>query len=139
MLQYLGIAAVIVVAVTAIFGTMAAIYRKVGPNQALIIFGVGDSKVVIGSGALVIPLFRTSSVLSLELMSFDVAPHKELYTHQGVAVHIEAVTQLKVKNDRESIMTAAEQFLGMSQDERSSQIQQAMEGHLRAIVGQLTV
>lgn len=139
MLQYLVVAGVIVVALAAIFASMAAIYRKAGPNEALIIFGVGEPKVVIGSGALVIPLFRTANVLSLELMSFDVAPHKELYTHQGVAVHIEAVTQLKVRNDRESIMTAAEQFLGMSQEERSSQIQQAMEGHLRAIVGQLTV
>lgn len=139
MLQYLIVAVVIVAALAAAFGTLAAIYRKAGPNEALIIYGVGEPRVVIGSGALVIPLFRTASVLSLELMSFDVAPHKELYTHQGVAVHIEAVTQLKVKNDRASIMTAAEQFLGMSPDERSNQIQQAMEGHLRAIVGQLTV
>lgn len=139
MFQYLVVAAVIVIALVTILGALASIYRKVGPNEALIIYGVGEPKVVIGSGALVIPLFRTANVLSLELMSFDVAPHKELYTHQGVAVNIEAVTQLKVKNDRESIMTAAEQFLGMSQEERSSQIQQAMEGHLRAIVGQLTV
>ena len=49
--------------------------------------------------------------LSLELMSFDVAPQQDLYTKQGVAVTVEAVAQIKVKSDPESIRTAAEQFL----------------------------
>jgi len=48
--------------------------------------------------------------LSLELMSFDVAPQQSLYTNQGVAVTVEAVAQLKVKSDiRCPIRTAAEQ------------------------------
>jgi len=43
--------------------------------------------------------------LSLELMSFDVAPQQDLYTKQGVAVTVEAVAQIKVKSDRESVLT----------------------------------
>src|SRR5207249_2332428 len=75
----------------------------------------------------------------LELMSFDVVPTQELYTNQGVAVLIEAVTQLKVKNDLENVRTAAEQFLDKPSTERESAIRHVMEGHLRGIVGQLTV
>src|SRR5260221_2236662 len=72
-------------------------------------------------------------------MSFDVAPSQDLYTTQGVAVNVEAVTQIKVRSDRASIITAAEQFLSKRQEERENLIRLVMEGHLRGIVGQLTV
>ena len=77
--------------------------------------------------------------LSLELMSFDVAPQQDLYTKQGVAVTVEAVAQIKVKSDTESILTAAEQFLTKTDQEREGLIRLVMEGHLRGIIGQLTV
>jgi flotillin len=77
--------------------------------------------------------------LSLELMSFDVAPQQDLYTKQGVAVTVEAVAQIKVKSDRESIETAAEQFLTKTPPQREGLIRLVMEGHLRGIIGQLTV
>jgi flotillin len=77
--------------------------------------------------------------LSLELMSFDVAPKQDLYTRQGVAVTVEAVAQIKVKSDPESILTAAEQFLTKPPEEREGLIRLVMEGHLRGIIGQLTV
>ncbi len=77
--------------------------------------------------------------LSLELMSFDVAPQQDLYTKQGVAVTVEAVAQIKVKSDAESILTAAEQFLTKTDQEREGLIRLVMEGHLRGIIGQLTV
>jgi len=77
--------------------------------------------------------------LSLELMSFDVAPQQDLYTKQGVAVTVEAVAQIKVKSDTESIWTASEQFLTKTDQEREGLIKLVMEGHLRGIIGQLTV
>jgi flotillin len=72
-------------------------------------------------------------------MSFDVAPQQDLYTKQGVAVTVEAVAQIKVKSDPESILTAAEQFLTKDPGEREGLIRLVMEGHLRGIIGQLTV
>jgi flotillin len=77
--------------------------------------------------------------LSLELMSFDVAPQQDLYTKQGVAVTVEAVAQIKVKSDPESILTASEQFLTKLPQDREALIRLVMEGHLRGIIGQLTV
>ena len=84
-------------------------------------------------------MVQSARELSLELMSFDVAPQQDLYTKQGVAVTVEAVAQIKVKSDHESILTAAEQFLSKSPEEREGLIRLVMEGHLRGIVGQLTV
>jgi flotillin len=84
-------------------------------------------------------MFETCRGLSLELMSFDVAPQQDLYTRQGVAVTVEAVAQIKVKSDPESIRTASEQFLTKNPQEREGLIRLVMEGHLRGIIGQLTV
>src|ERR1700759_237852 len=72
-------------------------------------------------------------------MSFDVAPAQDLYTRQGVAVTVEAVAQIKVKSDMQSIETASEQFLTKSSDQRESLIKLVMEGPRRGIIGQLTV
>ena len=118
---------------------LAGLYRRVGPNQGLIVYGMGHPKVVKGGGAIVWPMIQSADELSLELMSFDVAPPQDLYTQQGVAVTVEAVAQIKVKSDTESIMTAAEQFLRKSAEDRQNLIRLSMEGHLRGIVGQLTV
>lgn len=122
-----------------ILSIAARMFRKVGPNQALIVYGWGGTRVVNGGGALVLPFFQSGRELSLELMSFDVAPQQDLYTRQGVAVNVEAVAQLKVRSDATSIRTGAEQFLTKSQDERQEMIKLVMSGHLRGIVGQLTV
>jgi flotillin len=85
------------------------------------------------------PMIELCRELSLELMSFDVAPQQDLYTKQGVAVTVEAVAQIKVKSDTESILTASEQFLTKTPDQREGLIRLVMEGHLRGIIGQLTV
>src|SRR6202045_571660 len=118
---------------------MARLYRKAGPHEALIVYGLGGTRVVQGHGTLVLPMVQICKDLSLELMSFDVAPQQDLYTKQGVAVTVEAVAQIKVKSDMESILTASEQFLTKTDQEREGLIRLVMEGHLRGIIGQLTV
>src|SRR5688572_1324485 len=133
------IVGVLVVVLLLIAALIARLYRKVGPNEALIVYGFGGTKVVKGSGKVIWPMVQQARELSLELMSFDVAPTQDLYTNQGVAVNVEAVTQIKVKSDPVSIITAAEQFLEKPLEERKALIRLVMEGHLRGIVGQLTV
>src|SRR5215212_6621335 len=122
-----------------LLGFIAQMYRKVGPNEAFIVYGVGGTRVIKGGGTLIFPMIHSWMSLSLELMSFDVAPRQDLYTRQGVAVTVEAVAQIKVKSDQESILTAAEQFLSKTPQEREGFIRLVMEGHLRGIIGQLTV
>lgn len=130
----------LVVLVTVILLTLLArMFRKAGPNEALIVFGFRGPRVIKGHGTVIFPVIEHARELSLELMSFDVAPQQDLYTRQGVAVTVEAVAQIKVRSDQESILTAAEQFLTKSPDQREGLIRLVMEGHLRGIIGQLTV
>jgi flotillin len=128
-----------VLAVLLLAGMFARLYRKAGPHEALVVYGFRGTRIIKGRGSVIFPGVEICRLLSLELMSFDVAPQQDLYTKQGVAVTVEAVAQIKVKSDPESIQTAAEQFLTKSPPEREGLIRLVMEGHLRGIIGQLTV
>ena len=133
------IVGLMVLALILVFLMLARLVRKAGPNEALVVYGFRGTRVVKGHGTLVFPMLESCRELSLELMSFDVAPQQDLYTRQGVAVLVEAVAQIKIKSDRESIETASEQFLTKTPQEREGLIRLVMEGHLRGIIGQLTV
>src|SRR5271165_6285698 len=137
--EVLIIAWTAVAAIILLMAIFAKLYRKAGPNEALVVYGFRGPRVVKGHGTVILPMVESCRQLSLELMSFDVAPQQDLYTKQGVAVTVEAVAQIKVKSDPESIRTASEQFLTKLPPDREALIRLVMEGHLRGIIGQLTV
>src|SRR2546422_7202035 len=132
-------AGLLVLAILFAMAGFATLLRKVGPHEALIVYGIRGPRTVTNGGTILIPMLEQCRELSLELMSFDVAPQQSLYSNQGVAVTVEAVAQLKVKSDLVSIRTAAEQFLTKRPEQREGLIRLVMEGHLRGIIGQLTV
>ena len=129
----------------------ASRYTKVGPNQVLVISGrkhrIADPdgtardvgfRIVKGGGVFVWPVYEKVDILSLELLTIDVQT-PEVYTSKGVPVKVDGVAQIKVKGDDISIATASEQFLSKSTDEIKNVATQTMEGHLRAILGTMTV
>jgi flotillin len=138
-LEILVIAGLMALTVVFLISVFARLYRKAGPHEALVVYGFRGTRIIKGRGSVIFPMVENCRMLSLELMSFDVAPEQDLYTRQGVAVTVEAVAQIKVKSDPESIQTAAEQFLTKTPQEREGLIRLVMEGHLRGIIGQLTV
>src|SRR5208337_235312 len=97
------IAGLMVLIILFLMSMLARIYRKAGPHEALIVYGFRGTRIIKGHGTLIFPMVESCKELSLELMSFDVAPQQDLYTKQGVAVTVEAVAQIKVKSDDESI------------------------------------
>lgn len=114
--------------------------KKVGSNEALIVFGGRGTKIIVGGSAFVNPITEKHRIFPLELMAFEVAPSHQLYTSQGIAVQVEAIAQIKVRADEPArIRIAAEQFLSKTREERELFVRQLMEGHLRHIVGHLTV
>src|SRR5580693_2257588 len=117
-LELIIITGLMVLVLLFLMSMFAGLYRKAGPHQALVVYGVRGTRIIKGRGTVIFPMLETYRELSLQLMSFDVAPQQELYTQQGVAVTVEAVSQIKVKSDPESITTAAEQFLTKNDDER---------------------
>jgi flotillin len=71
-----------------LFSFLARLYRKAGPHEALVVYGFRGKRVITGRGTVVLPMIENCRDLSLELMSFDVAPQQDLYTKQGVAVTV---------------------------------------------------
>ena len=94
------IVGLLVLATLALSVLMGKMFRKAGPNEAIIVYGFRGPRVIKGGGAVIFPVVENSRQLSLELMSFDVAPQQDLYTKQGVAVTVEAVAQIKVRSDK---------------------------------------
>ncbi|HEY6345457.1 MAG TPA: SPFH domain-containing protein [Bryobacteraceae bacterium] len=137
--EILVISGLMALAILFLMAMLARLYRKAGPHQALVVYGMRGTRVIKGGGTVIWPMFENFRELSLQLMSFDVAPQQDLYTMQGVAVTVEAVSQIKVRSDPESVTTAAEQFLTKTDSEREGLIRLVMEGHLRGIIGQLSV
>jgi flotillin len=127
-------------------------YRKVGPNEVLIISGGGKRTVTdpdgtkkkigyrthIGGGTFVLPFVETAEVLSLEVFTVDVKT-PEVMTSKGIPVAVKGTSQVRVKSTNYDIRQAAEQFLGEGLQGMREVSLQIIEGHVRSTIGTMTV
>jgi len=141
-----------VVAVLLLLGlAFWARYKTVSPDEAMIVTGsfLGSKnvttdesgrriKIVRGGGAFILPVFQQAQFLSLLSHKLDVTT-PEVYTEQGVPVMTDAVAIIKIGGSVEDVATAAEQFMGKPTEALQSEAQEVLEGHLRAILGTMTV
>jgi flotillin len=123
--------------------------KKVGPNEALVISGRGERghdaeviegkyRIVSGGRTFVWPILERVDHLSLEIMTIDITT-PDVPTSQGVPVTVDGVAQIKIGSDENSIKTASIQFLSKSNTEIQHVAHETLAGHLRAILGTLTV
>ncbi len=117
-------------------------YRVPAPDEAMLVsggrFGRNGApfKVVTGHGAFVPPFFRKTSFLTLSMCEAEVA--EQCVTRQGISLNVRAVIAFKVGNDEESIVNAGQRFLS-DQDQMSTLTGRIFAGHLRSIIGSMTV
>src|SRR6188472_4552149 len=116
-------------------------YRVPAPDQAMLISGgraAGNApfRVVTGHGAYIMPFFRKAAFLTLAMCEAEVA--EKCVTQQGITLNVRAVIAFKVGNDTESITAAAQRFLS-EQDQMSVLTGRIFAGHLRSIIGSMTV
>lgn len=140
------IAIVLVVVIFILISVFVGRYVKVGPDEALIVSGrkkrlpngqVVGFRIVRGGATFVWPVLEVSKTISLRIMPLDV--NSSAYTSQGVQVTVDGIAQVKIDSAHEAIATAAEQFLSLKEEEIRRIATQTLEGHLRSIVGNLTV
>jgi flotillin len=128
-------------------------YKKAGPDEALIVYGrrklfgtkvrddsgeVTGLRIVRGGGTFVWPAWEQYEFLSLRMMTLDI-DLQHVYTVQGIPINVRAVAQVKIKGDVTHVRRAAEGFLGLPADQIQSTIKETVAGHLRGIIGTLTV
>ncbi|TLS50262.1 flotillin family protein [Paenibacillus antri] len=143
---------VVVIGVIVLLGlAFWARYKTVSPDEAMVVTGsllgsknvlVDDSgrkiKIVRGGGAFIWPIFQKAEFLSLLSHKLDVST-PEVYTEQGVPVMADGVAIIKIGGSTEDVATAAEQFMGKPTEALKGEAQEVLEGHLRAILGMMTV
>src|SRR5690625_349572 len=140
-----------VVLVLTLIGIFVSKYRTAGPDEALIITGsylcgknvhtdeAGNKiKIIRGGGTFVLPVFQQAEPLSLLSSKLEVTT-PEVYTEQGVPVMADGTAIFKIGGSISEIATAAEQFLGKKKSERENEAKEVLEGHLRSILGSMTV
>ena len=142
-----GAVLVIVVGLLIALMLISRNYIKVSPKQAAVISGrkrkladgsVAGYRLVRGGATLVFPFLEKVEYLDLNVITVPLATQRA-YTVQGVPVSVKAVANVKIKGDDSSLRAASERFLGMPQDVFHQLVFQTLEGHLRAILGTLTV
>jgi len=135
--------ALIVIVLFILLFTFISMYKKVPQDKALVVTGFRGRRVITGGGGVVVPMLERMDVISLENMQIDIRIDGAL-TSQGVGIVADGVAVVKVKSDRDSILSAAEQFntskgldymLGII----AKTTQQVLEGKLREIVSKMTV
>ena len=139
-------AILLVVVIFIMISVFVGRYVKVGPDEALIVSGrkkklangqVVGFRIVRGGATFVWPILEISKTISIRIMPLDV--NSSAYTSQGVQVTVDGIAQVKIDSSQEAIATAAEQFLSHKEEEIKRIATQTLEGHLRSIVGNLTV
>ncbi|MDQ3634022.1 MAG: SPFH domain-containing protein [Acidobacteriota bacterium] len=142
----IGVVAVVVAFLAALW-ILSGFYIKVSPNKAAVISGrnrqLADGttvgyRLVRGSATLVKPFLEKVEYLDLNVITVPLSTSRA-YTVEGVPVSVKAVANIKIKGDDSSLRSAAERFLGMPEAEFHQLVFQTLEGHLRAILGTLTV
>lgn len=140
------LAAVAVGAIVFLIICFKLLWKVAEPNEALVISGLGARKkeaeeglgfkIITGGGTLVAPGFQVVRRLSLDLREADLAI--ECVTHQGIPLGLRGVVIYKVGDDQVSIANAARRFLDQ-QNDMNMRVHNVFAGHLRAIVGNMTV
>ena len=144
----IGVVLFLIIAIAAVY---IAKYRTAGPDEALIVTGsyLGSKnvhtdesgnkiKIIRGGGTFVFPVFQQAEPLSLLSSKLEVTT-PEVYTEQGVPVMADGTAIIKIGSSIGEIATAAEQFLGKEKSEREGEAREVLEGHLRSILGSMTV
>ncbi|WAA09031.1 flotillin family protein [Fervidibacillus albus] len=142
---------IVAVLILALIGVFVSKYRTAGPDEALIVTGsylgsknvhVDESgnkiKIIRGGGTFVLPVFQRAEPLSLLSSKLEVST-PEVYTEQGVPVMADGTAIIKVGSSIGEIATAAEQFLGKTKQDLENEAREVLEGHLRSILGSMTV
>jgi flotillin len=152
LLSKLILLGIIVVLLALLSLLMAKQYRKVGPNEVLIISG-GRKRIItepdgtkrkvgyryrLGGGTFVLPFIETVSTLPLEVITLQIKT-PEVLTHSGVPIMAEATAQVKIDSSDHSIHLAAEQFLGLGKDGIRDVAITILEGKMREVIGTMTV
>ena len=110
-------------------------YTKAGPDEAIMISGLGKRKILRGQAGWKLPFLQRKDKLSLKVFQVDIKTRESIPTNEFININVDGVANLKISSDPQLLERAFEATLGMSQEDLIEQVKQVLEGNMREIVG----
>ncbi len=110
-------------------------YTKAGPDEAIMISGLGKRKILRGQAGWKLPFLQRKDKLSLKVFQVDIKTRESIPTNEFININVDGVANLKISSDPTLLERAFEATLGMSQEDLIEQVKQVLEGNMREIVG----
>ena len=110
-------------------------YTKAGPDEAIMISGLGRRKILRGQAGWKLPFLQRKDKLSLKVFQVDIKTRESIPTNEFININVDGVANLKISSDPQLLERAFEATLGMNQDDLIEQVKQVLEGNMREIVG----
>lgn len=114
---------------------LACSYTKAGPDEAIMISGLGKRKILRGQAGWKLPFLQRKDKLSLKVFQVDIKTRESIPTNEFININVDGVANLKISSDPTLLERAFEATLGMNQDDLIEQVKQVLEGNMREIVG----
>ena len=110
-------------------------YTKAGPDEAIMISGLGKRKILRGQAGWKLPFLQRKDKLSLKVFQVDIKTRESIPTNEFININVDGVANLKISSDPQLLERAFEATLGMNQEDLIEQVKQVLEGNMREIVG----
>ena len=127
---YVAIAVVVFIGLILI-----AAYTKAGPDEAIMISGLGKRKILRGRAGMRIPFFQRKDRLSLKAFQVDIKTRESIPTNEFINIMVDGVANLKISSNPQLLERAFETILGMGKNDLIDQVKQVLEGNMREIIG----
>ena len=110
-------------------------YTKAGPDEAIMISGLGKRKILRGKAGFRIPVLQRKDKLSLKAFQVDIKTRESIPTNEFINIMVDGVANLKISSNPTLLERAFETILGMKEGDLIEQVKQVLEGNMREIIG----
>ena len=124
-----------IVGVTLFIIFLLCSYTKAGPDEAIMISGLGKRKILRGKAGWRLPFLQRKDKLSLKAFQVDIKTRESIPTNEFINIMVDGVANLKISSDPNLLERAFETILGMKEGDLIEQVKQVLEGNMREIIG----
>ena len=110
-------------------------YTKAGPDEAIMISGLGKRKILRGKAGFRLPVLQRKDKLSLKAFQVDIKTRESIPTNEFINIMVDGVANLKISSNPTLLERAFETILGMKESDLIEQVKQVLEGNMREIIG----
>ena len=114
-------------------------YKKVPPDKAMVVTGLGRESYIIGNSAIIIPFFQRVDRLNLGVVQTVLQTETSIPTYDALLIDVKAVANFQISSDAELLKIAAKNYLNQPKDLMEQDVSEVMMGKMREVIGQMKI